>query len=82
MRRLTSLAHLNFQANIHGLFIRKGPRSGLLLPQVAVQNRWTAEEFLEQTCLKAGLNPRAWKGETEVLGFEAQVFGESDLLRR
>jgi len=39
----------------HGLIVQKGPYSGLLLPQVAVENDFDTEEFLGQTCMKAGL---------------------------
>jgi AmmeMemoRadiSam system protein A len=60
-----------------GLIIRQGFRSGLLLPQVAVEYGWTKDEFLQHTCIKAGLTPGAWKEEgTELLAFQAEVFGE------
>ncbi len=58
-----------------GLFIRRGYHSGLLLPQVATDYGWTVEEFLEQTCLKAGLPQDAYKSkDTEVYKFSAQIF--------
>lgn len=57
----------------HGLFISSGPRSGLLLPQVAVENKWPRRVFLEQTCRKAGLPPDAWKTGAEIYVFEASV---------
>ena len=61
----------------HGLIVQKGPYSGLLLPQVAVENDFDAEEFLGQTCMKAGLFPDAWfESDTEVLAFEGQIFHE------
>ncbi|MCD6247204.1 MAG: TIGR00296 family protein [Candidatus Diapherotrites archaeon] len=61
----------------HGLIIKKGSNSGLLLPQVPVEYNWSLETFLEQTCLKAGLFPKAWKAnETEVYRFGAQIFKE------
>lgn len=60
---------------IHGLYMRQGSRSGLLLPQVAVEWGWDRETFLAQTCRKAGLPPDAWKDETtEVYWFQAEVF--------
>ena len=60
---------------IHGLYMRQGLRSGLLLPQVAVEWGWDRETFLAQTCRKAGLPPDAWKDEaTEVYWFQAEVF--------
>jgi hypothetical protein len=59
----------------HGLIIRKGMYSGLLLPQVAVEWGWNREQFLEHTCNKAGLHPDAWKEpDTLIFWFEAVVF--------
>jgi AmmeMemoRadiSam system radical SAM enzyme/AmmeMemoRadiSam system protein B/AmmeMemoRadiSam system protein A len=46
---------------LHGLQIRADGRSGLLLPGVPLDQGWNAEEFLNQTCIKAGLPPTAWK---------------------
>ncbi|MHC1600700.1 MAG: TIGR00296 family protein [Candidatus Methanospirareceae archaeon] len=63
----------------HGLIIKKGMYQGLLLPQVATENKWSAEEFLCQTCWKAGLPQDAWlEEETEVSTFEGQIFKEED----
>jgi uncharacterized protein (TIGR00296 family) len=60
-----------------GLIIEHGFSSGLLLPQVAVENRWDSETFLCNACLKAGLPPDAWlwKG-TKIYTFQAEIFGE------
>lgn len=58
----------------HGLVIAQGQNRGLLLPQVAVENRWSRETFLNQACVKAGLPPDAWKKGTEIYVFEAIVF--------
>jgi AmmeMemoRadiSam system protein B/AmmeMemoRadiSam system protein A len=61
----------------HGLYIVRGENSGLLLPQVATTYAWNGEEFLKQTCTKAGLPFNAWKDkETQVYVFSAQVFSE------
>ena len=61
----------------HGLYIVRGESSGLLLPQVATIYAWNGEEFLKQTCTKAGLPSNAWKDkETQVYVFSAQVFSE------
>ncbi|HKZ59165.1 MAG TPA: TIGR00296 family protein [Candidatus Thermoplasmatota archaeon] len=61
----------------HGLIIRGGRQGGLLLPQVAVEWAWGAEEFLAHTCQKGGFAPDFWKEEAaRVLTFEAEVFGE------
>jgi hypothetical protein len=59
----------------HGLYIRKGYHSGLLLPQVASERGWGREEFLRWTCRKAGLPDQAWKDpDTELFLFSADVF--------
>jgi AmmeMemoRadiSam system protein B/AmmeMemoRadiSam system protein A len=59
----------------HGLFVRKGTCSGLLLPQVAVEYGWDRIQFLEFTCEKAGLPKDAWKDPvTRIQVFSADVF--------
>ena len=61
----------------HGLIVKKGIYQGLLLPQVATENKWSAEEFLCQTCWKAGLPQDAWLlKDTVVSTFEGQIFKE------
>ncbi len=60
-----------------GLIVSGMYGSGLLLPQVATENGWNAEEFLEHTCIKAGLYKEAWKeSNVKVYRFQAQVFDE------
>ena len=67
------------QPGTHGLYIKKGTRSGLLLPQVATEWDWDREQFLNQTCVKAGLPKQAWKEpDTEIYRFSAEVFSEPD----
>ncbi len=61
----------------HGLLVRKGMYSGLLLPQVPVEQHWDVEEFLSYTCMKACLPPDAWWDEdTKIYRFEGQIFSE------
>jgi len=63
----------------HGLMIRFGAYSGLLLPQVAVEYGMDEEEFLTHTCLKAGLPPDCWLMEdVEIYTFEGQIFKEKE----
>ncbi|MHC4234915.1 MAG: AmmeMemoRadiSam system protein B [Planctomycetota bacterium] len=63
----------------HGLLIAVGNRRGVLLPQVAYERGWTREDFLAQTCRKAGLPLGAWKQpEAKIYSFEAEVFAERD----
>ncbi len=58
-----------------GLMIRRGYASGLLLPQVPVEQGWDKKIFLEHTCYKAGLPADAWKS-SELWKFQAIVFSE------
>jgi len=60
----------------HGLVAEQGVRRGLLLPQVATEWGWTAEQFLRHTCVKAGLPGDAWKTGARIYRFEAEVVGE------
>ena len=62
-----------------GIIITKNHNSGLLLPQVATENKWDLETFLGHTCLKAGLEIDAWKEKSTVIEkFSAEVFGEKN----
>ena len=64
----------------HGLFVTKGRLRGTLLPQVASQYGWNREEFLAQTCMKAGLDSNAWKEpECQLAIFTGEVFSESGI---
>ncbi len=62
----------------HGIYIVKGGSRGVLLPQVAVEHGFDREEFLDQTCLKAGLPPGCWRQCADIYIFEAEVFSEGD----
>ncbi len=65
------------QVGRDGLIVDGRGTSGLLLPQVAPEQGWTAEELLSGTCEKAGLPPDAWRGPgVRIRRFEAEVFGE------
>jgi uncharacterized protein (TIGR00296 family) len=60
-----------------GLIVEQGFYKGLLLPQVPVEQGWDKEEFLNHTCIKAGLNPDAWfDKQTKIYKFGGQVFTE------
>ena len=62
-----------------GLIVGRGGRRGLLLPQVAPEWNWNAEEFLSNCCLKADLPPDAWLDkDTKVEKFQAVIFEESE----
>ena len=60
-----------------GLIVKHGFNSGLLLPQVPIEYRWTEKEFLSHTCEKAGLPKDCWQDKkTQVQKFEGIVFKE------
>jgi len=63
----------------HGLYVVKGFRSGLLLPQVAVEYGWDRNTFLNETCRKAGLKSDAWKDkDSKIYVFSADIFSEGE----
>ena len=63
--------------SVDGLIIRSSHNSGLLLPQVAVEQKWNSKQFLEYTCLKAQLLPNSWlDAEVKVFKFQCQIFQE------
>jgi hypothetical protein len=65
----------DIQVGKHGIYIKKGWYSGLLLPQVATEYGWDRQAFLEHTCQKAGLPSNAWKEkDTELYIFSADIF--------
>ena len=65
------------EVGIHGLLVERGTRRGLLLPQVAVEHRLGREQFLAETCTKAGLPSDAWKDpETKLYGFQCEIMTE------
>jgi uncharacterized protein (TIGR00296 family) len=64
----------------HGLLISRGDRRGLLLPRVAVDHRFSAEQFLAETCRKAQLPPDAWRDpDANLFGFTCEVFSSDAL---
>jgi AmmeMemoRadiSam system protein A len=77
---LESIAPEHIEIGRHGLMVTSGGKRGLLLPQVATQYRWSVTRFLEETCLKAGLDRHAWHVEgTRIEAFTAEVFSEAEL---
>lgn len=71
-----SLAELpkHISVGTDGLIVRNQYASGLLLPQVATEQRWNSEKFLAHTCIKAGLPPDAWKEkDTKVYKFQGEI---------
>jgi AmmeMemoRadiSam system protein A len=67
----------------HGLLVAQGAKRGLLLPQVALEHHLTKEQFLEETCRKAGLVREAWRHpDTKLSGFTCEVFSSGDSATR
>ncbi len=60
-----------------GLIIEHGWNKGLLLPQVAVEEGWDSEKFLEWICWKANMPPDMWMDkDTKIYKFQAEIFHE------
>ena len=77
MRKIASIEE--FQLGKHGIYIRKGMRSGTFLPQVATETGWTREEFLGHCAQdKAGIGWDGWK-DADLYVYEALVFSEKGL---
>ncbi|MFH1248710.1 MAG: TIGR00296 family protein [archaeon] len=67
----------NVKIGRDGLIVRFGGFSGLLLPQVPIEWKWDSQQFLRQTCIKAGLPAETWKKEAcKFFKFQAQIFSE------
>jgi AmmeMemoRadiSam system protein A len=65
------------ETGVHGLYLKYNGKSGVLLPQVPVEQRWNREEYLEHICLKAGLPPDVYNlPGAELWTFTALVFSE------
>lgn len=78
MKKITRIEEI--QVGEHGILIKQGYHSGLLLPQVATENGWDRETFLTNTCYKAGLPGNCWKEKKTVIEiFSALVFNEDEL---
>jgi uncharacterized protein (TIGR00296 family) len=65
----------------HGAIVENGRDTGWMLPTVPVERGWSAGEFLDRTCSKAGINEGCWRDDTSgssVYLFEGQVFREQN----
>lgn len=74
LRKISSIDEI--EMGRHGIYIKKGMASGTFLPQVAIETKWTKEEFLGHCSReKAGLGWDGWK-DAEIYTYEAIVFSE------
>ena len=65
------------KVGVHGLYLIHNGRSGVLLPQVPVEQGWDIDQYLEYICVKAGLPPGSYNApDARLLTFTAIVFGE------
>jgi AmmeMemoRadiSam system protein A len=65
------------RVGVHGLYLIRGGRAGVLLPQVPVEQGWNLDQYLDYICVKAGLP--AGSCETpgaQLYTFTAVVFSE------
>lgn len=63
----------------HGLIVMRKRFKGLLLPQVATERNWSAQRFLQETCIKAGLPRDTWRDPaTRIFGFTADIYSEKE----
>jgi uncharacterized protein len=66
------------KVGVHGLYLVHRGRSGVLLPQVPVEQGWDLDEYLDYICVKAGLPPHSYEAAgAELYTFTAVVFGET-----
>ncbi len=62
MQKIISYKEINL--GIDGVWIRKGQRSGVFLPQVAIETGWDIDTFLSILCTqKAGLSSDSYKSD-------------------
>jgi len=67
------------EVGTHGIYLEKDYSRGVLLPQVAGEHGWDRQEFIKQTCIKAGLPTDAWRSpRTAIFIFSAQVISENE----
>lgn len=60
-----------------GLILRWKHGSGLLLPQVPIELKWSVGDFLANLCYKAGANTDVLRdAETKIYTFQAAIFKE------
>jgi AmmeMemoRadiSam system protein A len=65
------------QVGRDGVVVQLGWHRGTLLPSVATEQGWDAEQLVRHTCLKAGLWPEAWTDPAAALeAFSAEEIAE------
>lgn len=68
---------LSVRVGVHGLYLVHRDRSGVLLPQVPVEQGWNLEQYLDYICQKAGLPSKSYRAPgARLFTFTAEVFSE------
>jgi AmmeMemoRadiSam system protein A len=76
LKRISDVSEI--EVGRHGIYIIKGFNRGVLLPQVASEQGWDRDAFLDHTCMKAGLYAGCWReNDVEIYTFEAEILHES-----
>ena len=71
--------HEEIEIGKDGLIVEWKEHKGLLLPQVPLEYGWSAKEFLDYTCIKAGLPKGCWKNkDVKVYKFKGEVYAEKE----
>ncbi|MDR3302382.1 MAG: AmmeMemoRadiSam system protein A [Spirochaetaceae bacterium] len=61
---------------VHGLYLSHNGRTGVLLPQVPLEEGWSRQEYLDYICIKAGLPAQSYSAPgAKLFTFSAIVFG-------
>ncbi|MDR0409573.1 MAG: AmmeMemoRadiSam system protein A [Spirochaetaceae bacterium] len=67
----------SIEIGVHGLYLVFRGRSGVLLPQVPIEQGWNPAEYLDYICRKAGLPRKSYENtEARLYTFTAEVFSE------
>ncbi len=63
----------------HGLIVQYGFATGLILPQVSIENNYDEKDSLSECCIKAGLPPDSWLTfpNIDIYKFQAEIFRET-----
>jgi AmmeMemoRadiSam system protein B/AmmeMemoRadiSam system protein A len=72
LKRIVQLS--DFRVNEHGAVLVAGGRQGLLLPQVATERNWNADQFFQALAAKTGVGADVYSDpSTRIYVFRAQI---------
>jgi AMMECR1 domain-containing protein len=72
MKRLAQRG--DFRVNQHGAVLKAKGRQGLLLPQVATERNWSADQFFQALATKTGVGAKVYSDPaTRIYAFRAQI---------